>query len=63
MTLVEAQQRYIDRVTDCHPGHAARVRRGARRQLHTWAVAHGYDGAVVCRDASDMARLQQASDD
>lgn len=63
MTLVQAQQRYIDRVTTCHPGHINRVRRSARRQLHQWADSRGYQADVICRDAYDMTKLLLNSDD
>lgn len=63
MTLVQAQQRYIDRVTACHSGHIKRVRRSARSELYAWAEARGFDARVVCRDAADMAQLTIMSED
>jgi hypothetical protein len=63
VTLIQAQDRYISRVCACHPGHINRVRRSARRELHQWAAARGFNAEMVCRDASDMANLQSASDE
>jgi len=63
MTLIQAQQRYIERVNACHPGHFRRVSNAAWRQLRKWADARGLDGAKVCRDADDMATLERNSDD
>lgn len=62
-TLIQAQDRYIDRARSCHPGHANRVQRAAHRELFQWAQARGYDGKVVCRDARDMLELELACDD
>ena len=63
MTLIQAQQRYIDRVTRCHPGHQRRVRKAAWAELFKWAEARGMDGKAICQDANDMASLEQASDE
>jgi len=61
-TLIQAQQRYIDRVAACHPGHARRVARAAWSELYNWAVARGMDARAVCQDAKDMAQLEAAAD-
>lgn len=63
MTLIQAQDRYIARVTGCHTGHIRRVRRSAWKQLSTWARSHGYDANIVCKDAADMAKLEMAAED
>jgi hypothetical protein len=63
VTLVQAQQRYIDRLLQCHPGHVRRVRRTAGRTLWRWAVARGYTPAVVLRDAHDLFVLITRADD
>lgn len=63
MTLIQAQQQYIDRVTSCHSGHVRRVSQAAWSKLHKWATVHGYDPKIVCQDAKDMAVLEQAADD
>lgn len=63
MTLIQAQQRYIDRVLRAHPSHQRRVARAARAELAAWARAHGMDADVVCRDAKDMAALEMMADD
>jgi len=63
VTLVQAQQRYVDRLLHCHPGHARRVRRAARRTLWRWASVRGYDPATVVRDAHDMVVLITRADD
>ena len=58
MTLIQAQQRYIDRVSACHPGHARRVARAAWSELFAWAEVRGMDARAVCQDAKDMAALE-----
>jgi hypothetical protein len=63
MTLIQAQQRYIDRVNHCHPGHARRVRNSAWRQLRKWAEVRGLAAITVCKDADDMAVLERNSSD
>lgn len=63
LTLVQAQQRYIDRVNGCQTGHLSRVRRAAYRRLDAWAKAHGFDAKVVWRDAEDMALLERDSEE
>ena len=63
MTLVQAQQRYIDRLLQCHPGQVRRVRRAAGRTLWRWASVRGYTPAVVLRDADDMLTLITRADD
>jgi hypothetical protein len=63
MTLIQAQERYIERVTTCHAGHQRRVERSARRQLVQWAAKRGFDGRVVWKDADDMARLERSCND
>lgn len=63
MTLIQAQQQYIDRVNSCHPGHQRRVARAAWSALYKWAEARGMDARAVCKDAADMAALEQASDE
>lgn len=62
MTLNQAQQRYIDRVNICHPGHARRVSRSAWAQLSKWAQARGMNAQAVCQDAKDMAKLEANAD-
>lgn len=63
MTLIQAQERYIQRVNSCHPGHMRRVARAAYRQLRLWATKRGMDPAAIYRDADDMARLERSCDD
>lgn len=62
MTLIEAQQVYIDRVNSCHPGHFRRVSRAAWAQLYAWAEKRGMDAYAICKDAKDMAALEQIAD-
>lgn len=62
-TLIQAQQKYIDRVTRCHPGHQRRVSRAAWAELFKWAEARGMNAKAVCKDAKDMAALEQACDE
>jgi hypothetical protein len=62
-TLIQAQQKYIDRVNGCHPGHQRRVARAAWSELFKWAESRGMDARPVCQDAKDMARLEQECDE
>lgn len=59
MTLVQAQERYINRVLSCQTNHIRRVRLAAWKQLAKWAENHGYDGRVVCKDADDVMKLER----
>jgi len=63
MTLIQAQERYIQRVNSCHPGHRRRVARAAHRELCQWATKRGFDRSVVYKDADDMARLERSCDE
>lgn len=66
MNLIQAQQRLIQRVNNCHPGHQARVRRSACRELHTYLERNGTpkeQRAAIVRDALDMAELEAVADD
>lgn len=63
MTLVQAQQRYIDRLLQCHPGHLRRVRRAAASTLCRWARVRGYDPTTVLRDAHDIFVLMSRATD
>lgn len=63
MTIVQAQQRYIDRAIACHPGHQRRVRNAAAKELKAWAVKHGFDPVAVHKDARDMLELELACDE
>lgn len=68
MTLVEAQQRYIEHVNDPSgsPGHLNRRRRGARVQLFAWALKRGHtraEAAQICNDADEMAELERNAED
>ncbi len=63
MTLIQAQQQYIDRVTSCHPGHQRRVARAAWSALYKWAESRGMNAKAICQDAKDMAVLEQAADE
>lgn len=63
MTLIQAQQQYIDRVTRAHPGHLRRVAKAAWSALYKWAEARGMNARAVCQDAKDMVVLEQACDE
>ena len=63
MTLTQAQDRYIQRVNHCHPGHYNRVRRSAWSELFSWAKNRGYDAVIVCQDADDVAKLERNAED
>lgn len=58
MNLIQAQQRYIDRVMSANPGHTNRVRSAAARELKAWAIRKGFDPALVHKDAKDMLALE-----
>jgi len=57
-TLVEAQERYIERITSCKTGHRNRVRHSAARGLRAWATNHGYDAGIIHQDAKDVLVLR-----
>lgn len=63
MSLIQAQERYIERVNNCHPGHLRRVTRAAHKELRKWAERRGMDAAQIVKDAADMAKLEHNSDD
>lgn len=63
LTLIQAQDRYIQRVMTCKNGHIRRVRRSAWRELATWAKTHGYESKIICKDADDMLKLEQTAED
>jgi len=66
MNLIQAQQRYIDRVNTCHPGHYKRVQRSASRELYQWLMAQGYgeiSADLLLKDARDIAKLERDSND
>lgn len=66
MTLIQAQQRYIDRVNSCHAGHRARVSRSAWTQLFNWALSRGFDEVEskhICLQARDVANLERNAED
>lgn len=67
-TLIQAQQRYIDRVNDPnnHPGHQRRIRRGAANRFYKWARGRGYaetDISILLNDAIDMAALERNAEE
>lgn len=63
LTMIQAQERYIRRLREAHPGHLMRVKRAARYELYMWAVKRGYDAELVCRDAHDMFVLEERSNE
>lgn len=66
MSLIQAQEKLIQRVNACHPGHRRRVIAGAgaelRRYLSRIGVPADQHRAIV-RDAIDMANLELLADD
>lgn len=58
MTLIQAQQRFIETMKTAAN---KRVRVGARLTLTNWAKQHGYDVEVVLNDARDMLELEVAA--
>jgi predicted GNAT superfamily acetyltransferase len=63
MTLIQAQQKYIDRVSACSTSHINRVRGAARRELFAYAEKRGFIAYLVVKDAQDMVNLYALSDD
>lgn len=63
LNLIQAQERYIDRVNACHEGHFRRVRASARKQLRKWAESRSMAADQIIKDADDMATLERNSDD
>jgi hypothetical protein len=68
MTLIEAQEKYIEQVNRCvRPrDRKSRVRRSAGAKLRAYltriGVPESQQGAI-CRDAWDMAELEYNSED
>lgn len=66
LTLIEAQQRLIDRVNQCHSGHRRRVTRGAARELRRFLASVGFPAHqhdAIVRDALDVAKLEETAGD
>lgn len=63
MTLIQAQQKYIDRALRAQPGHQRRVRNAAAAELKQWAAKHGMDPVAVHKDARDMLELELACEE
>jgi len=68
MTLIQAQQRYVNRVNDPNnnPGHLRRVRRGASNQFYKWARGRGIpetEISILLNDAIDMAKLERDAEE
>lgn len=69
LTLIQAQQRYIERVNSAKTAkiRAGRTRRAANVQLHDYCVSIGITDTAqilqIKRDAWDMAELEYNSED
>ena len=65
MNMIQAQQRYINRVNSCHQGHRNRVHKSAQSELSMWLKANGYQAMreQIINDAIDMANLEKNCDD
>ena len=66
LTLIQAQQRLIDRVNHCHPGHRRRVIKGAASELRAYLTRIGVASEQhnqIVRDAIDMANLEAMADE
>jgi len=59
LTLIQAQQRYIDKVKNLATGCGKEIAVGARLEFCRWAKRHGYDTTVVLNDARDMVELMR----
>lgn len=60
MTLIQAQERYMERIRSAHPGHVKRVRRSAHKQLGAYLEKQGTPALQryqVIKDAEDMLKL------
>ncbi|MGV0982343.1 MAG: hypothetical protein ACOYB0_08285 [Polynucleobacter sp.] len=63
LTLIQAQQRYIDRTMNAKTGQRRRVRNAAGSELRAWLTKRGFSAAEVesiWRDAWDMVQLEIA---
>lgn len=58
MSLIQAQQKYIDRVVNANPNFIKRTRKAAWAELYRWAESKGLDAKAVCNDAKDVANLE-----
>lgn len=66
LTLIQAQERYIERVKNAKSGHVNRVRRAARKQLGEYLEKTGASQITrmqVVQDADDMIKLEANADD
>jgi hypothetical protein len=66
MTLIQAQQRLIDRVNHCHPDHRRRVINGAASELRAYLTRIGVpmeQHRAIVRDAIDMVNLEAIADE
>lgn len=60
MTLIQAQQRYIE-TAKANPWKK-NVLAGAKLELCRWAKRNGYDPVIVLHDAFDMLDLELAAE-
>lgn len=61
-TQIQAQDRFIERVNGCHPGHRRRVVAAARKELFKWFKQQGTDPTIIhkcVQDALDVANLHR----
>lgn len=66
ITLIQAQERYIERVKNAKAGHVNRVRRAARKQLGEYLEKTGASQMTrmqVIKDADDMLKLEENADE
>lgn len=66
MTLIQAQERYIERIRNAHPGHVNRVRRSARKQLGAYLEKQGtpqIQRLQLIRDSEEMLSLELNAED
>lgn len=58
MNLIQAQQRYIEKMRAIHGSFDKKRAVGARLELCRWATRNDCDPIVVLNDARDMLELE-----
>ena len=59
MNLIQAQQRYIEKMKTIPIGCGKKQAVGARLELCRWAKRNGCDPIVILNDARDMLELER----
>lgn len=61
MTLIQAQQRYIEKMKPLRASCNKKKAVGARLELCRWAKRNGYDPVIILNDARDILELELAT--